>query len=99
MKTILKITAVSLLLIVVGAGGSVAWAAKSKNPATNYPSLVGASEIKDTRQEPTKPGQIDEVLIARHWKDCDPENMCRDQLAALTADCGFDPQPIDGVMR
>jgi len=48
MKIILNTIAVSLLLMLVGASGSVAWAAKSKNPATNYPSLVGASEIKGT---------------------------------------------------
>ncbi len=65
MKTILKTIAVSLLLIVVGAGGSLAWA-KNKNPATNYPSLVGASEIKGTHVKNLQNqdlGQIDEVLI------------------------------------
>ena len=66
MKITLNTIAVSLLLIVVGAGGSVAWAAKSKNPATNYSSLVGASEIKGTHVKNLQNqdlGQIDEVLI------------------------------------
>jgi PRC-barrel domain len=66
MKTILKTIAVSLLLIVVGADGSVAWAAKSKKPATTCPSLVGASEIKGTHVKNLQNqdlGQIDEVLI------------------------------------
>lgn len=66
MKTILKTIAVFLLLSLVGAGGSVAWAAAAKNPATNYPSLVGASEIKGTHvKNPQNQdlGDIDEVLI------------------------------------
>jgi sporulation protein YlmC with PRC-barrel domain len=66
MKIILNRIAVSLLLILVGAGGSVAWAAKNKNPATNYPALVGASEIRGTHvKNPQNQdlGQIDEVLI------------------------------------
>jgi PRC-barrel domain len=66
MKTILKTIAVSLLLVVIGAAGSVAWAAKSKNPATNYPYLVGASEIKGTHVKNLQNqdlGEIDEVLI------------------------------------
>jgi sporulation protein YlmC with PRC-barrel domain len=65
MKTILKTIAVSLLLIVIDAGGSLAWA-KNKNPATTYPSLVGASEIKGTHVKNLQNqdlGQIDEVLI------------------------------------
>ncbi|MGZ5568453.1 MAG: PRC-barrel domain-containing protein, partial [Limisphaerales bacterium] len=64
MKITLNTIAVSLLLIVVGAAGSVAWAAK--NPATNYPALVGASEIKGTHVKNLQNqdlGQIDEVLI------------------------------------
>ena len=66
MKIILNTIAVSLLLMLVGASGSVAWAAKSKNPATNYPSLVGASEIKGTHVKNPQGqdlGEIDEVLI------------------------------------
>ena len=66
MKIILNSIAVSLLLMLVGAGGPVALAAKNKNPATNYPSLVGASEIKGTHVENLQGqdlGQIDEVLI------------------------------------
>ena len=66
MKIILNTVAVSLLLMLVGASGSVAWAAKNKNPATNYPSLVGASEIKGTHVKNLQNqdlGQIDEVLI------------------------------------
>lgn len=66
MKTILKSIAVSLLLSLFGAVGSVAWAAVKKNPATNYPSLVGASEIKGTHvKNPQNQdlGEIDEVLI------------------------------------
>jgi sporulation protein YlmC with PRC-barrel domain len=66
MKIILNTIAVSLLLILVGAGGSVAWAAKNKNPETNYPALVGASEIRGTHVKNPQGqdlGQIDEVLI------------------------------------
>jgi sporulation protein YlmC with PRC-barrel domain len=66
MKIILNTIAVSLLLILVGAGGSVAWAAKNKNPATNYPALVGASEIRGTHVKNPQGqdlGPIDEVLI------------------------------------
>jgi sporulation protein YlmC with PRC-barrel domain len=66
MKIILNAIAVSLLLILVGAGGSAAWAAKNKNPATNYPSLVGAADIKGTHVKNPQGqdlGTIDEVLI------------------------------------
>jgi sporulation protein YlmC with PRC-barrel domain len=66
MKIILNTIAVSLLLILVGAGGSVAWAAKNKNPATNYPSLVAAADIKGTHVKNPQGqdlGTIDEVLI------------------------------------
>jgi sporulation protein YlmC with PRC-barrel domain len=66
MKIILNAIAVFLLLILVGGGGSVAWAAKNKNPATNYPALVGASEIRGTHVKNPQGqdlGTIDEVLI------------------------------------
>jgi sporulation protein YlmC with PRC-barrel domain len=65
MKITLNTIAVSLLLIVLGAGGSVAWAA-AKNPATNYPSLVGATDIKGTNVKNMQGqdlGQIEDVLI------------------------------------
>jgi sporulation protein YlmC with PRC-barrel domain len=64
MKITLNTIAVSLLLILVGAGGSVAWAVK--NSATNYPNLVAASEIRGTHvKNPQNQdlGTIDEVLI------------------------------------
>ena len=66
MKIILNTIAAFLLLTIIGADGSAAWAAKNKNPATNYPSLVGASEIKGTHVKNPQGedlGQIDEVLI------------------------------------
>jgi sporulation protein YlmC with PRC-barrel domain len=66
MKITLNTIAVSLLLIVLGAGGSVAWAAAAKNPATNYPSLVGATDIKGTNVKNMQGqdlGQIEDVLI------------------------------------
>lgn len=65
MKIILNTIAVSLLIL-VGAGGSAAWAAKNKNPATNYPSLVAAADIKGTHVKNPQGqdlGTIDEVLI------------------------------------
>jgi sporulation protein YlmC with PRC-barrel domain len=65
MKKLLNTIAVALLLTLVG-GGSIAWGAKNKNPATNYPALVGASEIKGTHVKNLQGedlGQIDEVLI------------------------------------
>jgi sporulation protein YlmC with PRC-barrel domain len=66
MKITLNTIAVSVLLIVLGAGGSVAWAAAAKNPATNYPSLVGATDIKGTNVKNMQGqdlGQIEDVLI------------------------------------
>ena len=66
MKISLTTIAVSLLLIVLGTGGSVAWAAAAKNPATNYPSLVGATDIKGTNVKNLQGqdlGQIEDVLI------------------------------------
>ena len=66
MKLTPNTIAVSLLLIVLGAGGSVAWAAAAKNPATNYPSLVGATDIKGTNVKNMQGqdlGQIEDVLI------------------------------------
>ena len=66
MKITLNTIAVSLLLIVLGAGGSVAWAARAKNPATNYPSLVGTSDIKGTHVKNLQGqdlGEIEDVLI------------------------------------
>jgi sporulation protein YlmC with PRC-barrel domain len=66
MKITLNTIAVSLVLIVLGAGGSVAWAAAAKNPATNYPSLVGATDIKGTNVKNMQGqdlGQIEDVLI------------------------------------
>ena len=66
MKITLNTIAVSLVLIVLGAGGSVAWAAAAKNPATNYPSLVGATDIKGTNVKNLQGqdlGQIEDVLI------------------------------------
>jgi sporulation protein YlmC with PRC-barrel domain len=66
MKIKLNIIVLSLLLFLFVCGGSVAWAAKNKNPATNYPSLVGASEIKGTHVKNPQGqdlGEIDEVLI------------------------------------
>lgn len=64
MNLILKTLVVSLLLVLVGGAGSVALAAK--NPATHYPALVGASEIKGTHVKNPQGqdlGAIDEVLI------------------------------------
>ena len=64
MNLILKTLVVSLLLVLVGGAGSVALAAK--NPATHYPALVGASEIKGTHVKNLQGqdlGAIDEVLI------------------------------------
>lgn len=66
MKITLNTIAVSLLLIVLGAGGSVAWASAAKNPATNYPSLVGTSDIKGTHVKNLQGqdlGEIEDVLI------------------------------------
>src|SRR5690349_18659084 len=64
MNVILKTLAVSLLVVVVGGDGSVALAAK--NPATHYPALVSASEIKGTHVKNLQGqdlGSIDEMLI------------------------------------
>ena len=66
MKLTPNTIAVSLLLIVLGAGGSVAWAAAAKNPATNYPSLVGTTDIKGTHVKNLQGqdlGEIEDVLI------------------------------------
>ena len=57
---------VSLLLTLVCASGAIAWAAAAKNPATNYPSLVGTSDIKGTHVKNLQGqdlGQIEDVLI------------------------------------
>ena len=66
MKITLNTIAAFLLLTLVGASGSVAWAAAAKNPATNYPSLVGATDIKGTNVKNLQGqdlGQIEDVLI------------------------------------
>jgi sporulation protein YlmC with PRC-barrel domain len=64
MKIILNITAASLLLLLVGAGGPVAQGAK--NPATSYPAFMAASEIKGTHVKNLQNqdlGEIEEVLL------------------------------------
>ena len=56
----------SLVLMLVCASGSVAWGATAKNPATNYPSLVGTSDIKGTHVKNLQGqdlGEIEDVLI------------------------------------
>ena len=66
MKIKLNTIAVCLVLILAGASGSVAWAATAKNPATNYPSLVGTSDIKGTHVKNLQGqdlGEIEDVLI------------------------------------
>jgi sporulation protein YlmC with PRC-barrel domain len=62
MKTILSFIAIILLL---PAGGAPV-AQGAKNPATNYPALVGASEIKGTHVKNLQGqdlGAIEEVLL------------------------------------
>jgi sporulation protein YlmC with PRC-barrel domain len=64
MKIILNTMAASLLLVLIGATGPVAQGAK--NPATNYPAFMAASEIKGTHVKNLQGqdlGEIEEVLV------------------------------------
>jgi sporulation protein YlmC with PRC-barrel domain len=63
MKIIFSTIAIALLLL-VGAGAPVAQGAK--NPATNYPNFMAASEIKGTHVKNLQGedlGEIEEVLV------------------------------------
>jgi sporulation protein YlmC with PRC-barrel domain len=60
----IRILAVTLSLIIATAIGTAAWAAK--NPATHYPALVGATEVKGTHVKNLQNqdlGTIEDVLI------------------------------------
>jgi sporulation protein YlmC with PRC-barrel domain len=64
MKIILNTIAASLALLIICAGGPVAQGAK--NPATNYPAFMAASEIKGTHVKNLQNqdlGEIEEVLL------------------------------------
>jgi sporulation protein YlmC with PRC-barrel domain len=65
MKIILNLITCALLLLILGPGAPVAKAA-NKNPATNYPAFMTASDIKGTHVKNLQGqdlGQVEDVLV------------------------------------